>query len=132
MEEKYVIIAVAIVIVIAIAVLIFNNRKDVLAKAALEAVARAQQAWGSDTGRLKFAEVYAYLKTHYPVVTFFLSEKRLSDIIEKALADLKELIAGKVQKLDEEGRKEIVSDDVLMSSIIKQIDDDRLRAKSNK
>jgi hypothetical protein len=129
MDEKYIIIAVAVVIVIAIALLIFNNRKDVLAKAALEAVARAQQAWGSDTGKLKFAEVYAYLKTHYPVVTFFLSEKKLADIIERALAELKELIASKVQKLESENKDEEVSENVLMSSILKQIADDKTRGK---
>jgi len=91
--NNIIVIFVIAIIIIALCLLIYNNRKGIISKAALYAVAKAEQAWGSKTGKIKFAEVYAYLKNKYPVVTFFISEKKLSDIIEKALQTLKEVLS---------------------------------------
>ena len=67
------VMAVAIlVIIIAIIVLIYVNRKDVILKSALYIVAKVEEEWGSDMGKIKFAEAYTYLKAKYPIITFFL------------------------------------------------------------
>ena len=118
METQTIVIAVAVVIIIALLVLVYQNRKDVLQKAALEAVARAQQAWGSNAGKLKFAEVYAYLKTKYPVVTFFISQTQMANLIERALEELKKLIETKAKKNEELG----IKNDALTKSILEQIE----------
>lgn len=89
---------VIVIIIIAICVYLWNRKRDVLVKAALYAVSKAEDAWGSDTGRIKFAEVYTYLRKEYPIITFFLSEKQLSDIIEEALKELKKILATKEAK----------------------------------
>ena len=86
-------IAIICIIIIAIIILAYMNRKDVLKKAALYAVAKAEEAWGSKTGQIKFAEVYSFLRTKYPIITFFVTEKTLTNIIEKALVTLKEIIS---------------------------------------
>ena len=84
---------VALIIIIALIVYLIRYRQDVLKKAALYAVARAEEAWGSNTGRIKFAEAYTYIKKNYPIITFFVSEAQLSKLIEDALISLKEIIA---------------------------------------
>lgn len=89
---------VLVVIVIALAVYVYNNKKNLLYKAALYAVAVAEDTWGSDTGRIKFAEVYTYIKSQYPLVTLFFTEKQLTDIIEQSLVKLKEILATKAAK----------------------------------
>jgi hypothetical protein len=86
------------VVVIALMVAIYMNRKDVLLKSALYIVAKVEEEWGSDMGRIKFAEAYTYLKSKYPIITFFLPEVMLSNIIEDALVRLKEILATKESK----------------------------------
>lgn len=110
-------LAVIAIIIIGVCLLIYKDRKDVLYKAALMAVARAQLAWGSDVGKLKFAEVYAYLKTNYPVITFFISSALLTKIIEDALEELKRLIEAKAKK-NEKNEEE---NDELVTTLLKQI-----------
>ena len=89
---------VILVIVIAIIVLIYINRKDVLLKSALYIVAKVEEEWGSDMGKIKFAEAYTYIKSKYPIVTFLLPESVLTKIIEDALVKLKEILASKAFK----------------------------------
>lgn len=89
---------VILVIAIAIIVLIYINRKDVLLKSALYIVAKVEEEWGSDMGKIKFAEAYTYIKTKYPIVTFLLPESVLTKIIEDALVKLKEILASKASK----------------------------------
>ena len=86
------------VIVIALVVYIYLNRKDLLYKAALYAVSVAEEEWGSNTGRIKFAEVYGYLRERFPLFTLFFSEKQLTNIIENALVELKKILATKAEK----------------------------------
>ena len=99
----------AIVITIALLVYLYINKRDLLCKAALHAVAAAEDAWGSNMGRIKFAEVYTYLKKEYPIVTIFFTEKQLSDIIEKALDELKKILASKSKK-EEVNNEEVKSE----------------------
>ena len=89
---------VILVIAIAIIVLIYINRKDVLLKSALYIVAKVEEEWGSDMGKIKFAEAYTYIKSKYPIVTFLLPESVLTKIIEDALIKLKEILASKASK----------------------------------
>lgn len=119
MDDKYIIAAVIGVIVFAILMYAFYNRKGLLTKAALDAVAKAQQAWGSHAGQLKFAEVYSYLKFKFPIITFFLSEKKLSEIIENSLAKLKEIISEKAKKDEENG----VENSEFVQSVLEQMKD---------
>ena len=129
MDDKYIIAAVIGVIVFAILVYAFYNRKGLLTKAALDAVAKAQQAWGSHAGQLKFAEVYSYLKFKFPIITFFLSEKKLSGIIENSLAKLKEIISEKAKKDEENG----VENSEFVQSVLEQMkDNDELPKEEEK
>lgn len=89
---------VILVIAIAIIVLIYINRKDVLLKSALYIVAKVEEEWGSDMGKIKFAEAYTYIKSKYPIVTFLLPESVLTKIIEDALVKLKEILSSKASK----------------------------------
>ena len=86
------------VIIIALCLYIFLNRKGLLCKAALYAVSVAEDEWGSDMGKVKFAEVYMTLKKQFPLLTLFLTEAKLSKIIEDALIELKKILARKVAK----------------------------------
>lgn len=103
---------VVVIIVIALIEYIYRYRKDILKKAALYAVALAEKAWGSKTGQIKFSEAYTYLKKNYPFITFFLSEKQLSTIIEDALVNLEQIIAAKegLEKSEEKEEKTVVND----------------------
>ena len=89
---------VILVIIIAIIVLIYVNRKDVILKSALYIVAKVEEEWGSDMGKIKFAEAYTYLKAKYPIITFFLPQALMTKIIEDALVKLKEILASKASK----------------------------------
>lgn len=94
-QQNPVFCIVVLIIVIALIVYLIRYRQDILKKAALYAVAKAEEAWGSNTGRIKFAEAYTYIKKNYPIITFFVSEAQLSKLIEDALESLKEIIATK-------------------------------------
>ena len=89
---------VILVIIIAIIVLVYVNRKDVILKSALYIVAKVEEEWGSDMGKIKFAEAYTYLKAKYPIITFFLPQTLMTKIIEDALVKLKEILASKASK----------------------------------
>ena len=86
------------VIVIALCVYVFLNKKGLLCKAALYAVSVAEDEWGSNMGRIKFAQVYAYIKKEYPLITLFFTEEKLTKLIEDALVELKKILATKAAK----------------------------------
>lgn len=92
-QENPVTTALIVIIIIALIVYLIKFRKGLLQKVALYAVARAEAEWTSGTGKIKFAEAYTYIKQTHPILTFFISEEKLSEIIEKALDNLKEVIA---------------------------------------
>ena len=100
--QNIVLVVVVAIIVVSVGVLVWNNKKGLLARAALYAVSKAEDTWGSDTGRIKFAEVYTYLSKQYPLVTFFFTENQLTQIIEDALAEMKKILASKAAKLEKE------------------------------
>lgn len=97
--------AIIVIILISIGVWIFVNRRGLIYKAALYAVSEAEYAWGSSTGKIKFAEVYTYIKKEFPLITFFLTEKQLTDIIENALLEMKRILAYKQSKLEKQENK---------------------------
>lgn len=88
---------VILVIIAALITFLVINRKGLLYKAALYAVSVAEDEWGSKTGQIKFAEVYTYLKTNFPIFTLFFPEKKLAKIIEDALAELKKILEAKAK-----------------------------------
>lgn len=94
------------VIIVCIGTMIVRHRRGLLVKAALYAVTKAEETWGSNTGRIKFAEVYTYLSKQYPIVTFFFTEDQISEIIEDALKQMKEILATKASKDSKEENKE--------------------------
>lgn len=94
------------IIIIALIVYVFLNKKGVLYKAALHAVAVAESEWGSGTGKIKFAEVYTYIKKQFPLFTLFFTEAQLTKIIENALTELKEILAKRIA--EEEQAEETV------------------------
>lgn len=89
-------ILVLAVILIAVAVYVFKKGKAGLYSAALYLVAVAEEEWGSKTGKIKFAKVITTLKKTYPIISLFIRENKLEELIEKALVDLK-VILGKKQ-----------------------------------
>ena len=94
------------IIIVALTVYIFLNKKGLICKAALYAVSVAEDEWGSDMGRVKFAEVYTYIKRHYPIITLFFTEAQLTKIIEDALVELKKILATKASKEEKEKSEE--------------------------
>lgn len=97
------------IIIIALVVYIYLNKKDLLYKAALYAVSVAEDEWGSDMGRIKFAEVYTYIKKEFPLFTLFFPEAKLKKIIEDALVELKKILASKAAK-EEEAQKTVTEE----------------------
>ena len=89
------------IIIIALMLYIYINRKDLIRKAALYAVSVAEEEWGSGTGRIKFAEVYIYIKKEFPLFTLFFTEAQLTIIIEDALEELKKILASKSGETEE-------------------------------
>lgn len=86
------------IIIIAFIIYLIKYKQDILEKAALKAVSQAEAEWTSGTGRIKFAEAYTYIKKNYPIITFFVTEKELTDTIEEALVELKKIIKTKKGK----------------------------------
>lgn len=94
---------VIVAVIIAIAVVIFTVRrgKEGIYKTALYLVSVAEEEWGSKMGKVKFAEVYSAIKKQYPILTLFLPESKITEIIELALVELKQILAQK-QALESE------------------------------
>ena len=87
-----------ILLIIASAVLFHvrsGGNEQLLYKAALFLVSSAEEEWGSNTGKIKFAEVYVQLRKEYPILTAFVSEKTLTELIEEALSEMKRILASK-------------------------------------
>ena len=89
--------SIALILLIAMVTYIYVNKREILFQAALHAVAIAEETWGSSMGKIKFAEVYTYIKKEYPVLTLFFTEEKLTEIIEDALVRLKNVLAEKAK-----------------------------------
>ena len=98
------------IVVIAFIIYLIKYKQDILEKAALKAVSQAEAEWASGTGRIKFAEAYTYIKKNYPIITFFVTEKELTDTIEEALIELKKIIQTKEGKEGDASLKYILID----------------------
>lgn len=96
MGDLFIFYTVIAIIFLAIIVLVYCKRKDALLKTALYIVAKVEKEWGSKMGEVKFAEAYSYLKEKFPVLTFFIPQSVLKNIIEEALDNLKNILASKV------------------------------------
>lgn len=90
-----------LIFIIIITIYIIRYKEDVIKKAALYAVTNAEVAWGSKNGRIKFAEVYTYIKKKFPIMCIFITETELTNIIEDALRYFKELLEEKEVILDD-------------------------------
>lgn len=91
-------IIVLAVILIAIMIYVFKKGKTGLYAAALYLVTVAEEEWGSKTGQIKFAEVLANIKKTYPIISLFITESKLKQIIEDALIQMKRILAEKQEK----------------------------------
>lgn len=110
-----------IIILVCVIIMVVRMRKGLLIKAALYAVSKAEETWGSNTGKIKFAEVYTYITKQYPIITFFFTEKQLSDIIEDALSKMKQILATKESKLQEKKIEEENAEKIQMQAAVEQI-----------
>jgi hypothetical protein len=78
-------------------VLFITGQKRLVYQIILQYVTEAENYWGSETGQIKFREVYARLMQELPwFIRILISDTDLSNWIEKALIDLKE----ELRKLD--------------------------------
>lgn len=109
-----VVIVIVVLFVMAIIVFMYYNKRDLLYKAALYGVAKAEEAWGSGMGKVKFAEVYTYLKKEYPFITLLFTECQLSAMIEMALEQLKEILATKAAQEEQKKQQETVIENTLI------------------
>ena len=83
------------IIIVAVAVYAFEKGKNGLYAAALYLVSVAEEEWGSKTGQIKFAEVISSIKKTYPIISLFIREEKLEQIIEDSLIEMKRILADK-------------------------------------
>jgi hypothetical protein len=91
-----------IVIVICVITYVIRKGKAGLYDAALYLVSVAEDEWGSNTGKIKFAQVLTSIKKMYPIISFVLKQETLEKIIEDALTEMKSIIASKQSKEKQE------------------------------
>lgn len=94
-------IVVFVIILIAVAIYVFKKGKTGLYAAALYLVTVAEDEWGSNTGQIKFAQVLASIKKSYPIISLFIREIELKQIIEDSLTQMKTILATKQAKENE-------------------------------
>ena len=98
--EYHAAIALGIIILIAITLLVLHNKEEILKQFILYAVTKVQETWGSDMGKVKFAEAYCMIREKFPVFTIFIKEDFLKKLIENALEDLKNAIKANTSNKD--------------------------------
>ncbi len=91
-------IVILAVILIAVMIYVFKKGKTGLYAAAFYLVTVAEEEWGSKTGQIKFAEVLANIKKTYPIISLFIRENKLKQIIEDALTEMKRILAEKQEE----------------------------------
>ena len=102
--------AVAVIVIIACVITyVVQKGKAGLYDAALYLVSVAEDEWGSDTGKIKFAQVLTTIKQMYPIISFFVKQETIEKIIEDALDEMKRIIASKKAK-EEKLLKEAVAE----------------------
>lgn len=89
--EKIIAYLVLAAIIAVIVILAIRGKKDIIYKMIFALVDEAEAAFGSKTGKLKFAYVIERLYTILPAyVRLFVTYDMLEKLIEKALAEAKE------------------------------------------
>ena len=91
MAEKIIAYLVLAAIIAVIVILAVRGKKDIIYKMIFALVDEAEAAFGSKTGKLKFAYVVERLYTMLPAyIRVFITYNMLENLIEKALAEAKE------------------------------------------
>lgn len=89
----YILVLVVIVGLIAYIVTYKGNKKALLARLALEAVAFSEAKYGPKTGALKLDEAITFIHEHLPAFAQKLfSETEINQFIEEALKQLKDIL----------------------------------------
>ena len=95
------IILFAIITIILVIYAIKRGKKG-LYSAALYLVTVAEEEWGSNTGKIKFAQVISTIKKTFPIISLFIREEELKKIIEDALDEMKSILTVKQSKESKE------------------------------
>lgn len=99
-ENIYSVITI-ILFVVAMVFLYKNQRRETVRKIVLSLVVQAEKALGSGTGELKYAMVVENIyKTLPGILTLFISEKELDNMIEVAVHKMKECLSQDGAELD--------------------------------
>lgn len=88
-------VGITIVIIIALIVLFVSKKKLGMYATALYLVSVAEEEWGSKTGQIKFAQVITAFRDKYPVISLFIKENVIKNIIETALSEMREILTNK-------------------------------------
>lgn len=98
MTEKIIAYLVLAVIIAVIVILAVRGKKEIIYKMIFALVDEAEAAFGSKTGKLKFAYVVERIYTILPAfVRVFITYNMLEKLIEKALAEAKEYWAERAE-----------------------------------
>lgn len=91
MAENIIALLILAVIIAVIVILAVRGKKDIIYKMIFALVDEAEAAFGSKTGKLKFAYVIERIYTILPAyIRVFISYRMLEKLIEKALEEAKE------------------------------------------
>lgn len=102
MTETIIAILVLAVIIAVVVILAIRGKKDIIYKMIFALVDEAEAAFGSKTGKLKFAYVIERIYTILPAfVRVFITYNMLEKLIEKALTEAKEYWAERTEKTEE-------------------------------
>lgn len=102
MTEKIIAYIVLAVIIAVIAVLAIRGKKEIVYKIIFALVDEAEAAFGSKTGKLKFAYVVERIYAILPAfIRVFITYSMLEKLIEKALVEAKEYWAERADITEE-------------------------------
>lgn len=103
-QEYWYLIVVAIAVTSVVSIKVYkwfkkpnNEQIEQVRQWLLYAVAKAEKELGSGTGQLKLRYVYNMFIAKFPVVAMFIKFEDFSNMVDKALEELEELINNNVQ-----------------------------------
>lgn len=105
------------IVILAIVLYAIKKGKKGIYSAALYLVSVAEEEWGSQMGKIKFAQVVAAIKSRYPIISLFLREETIEKIIESALQEMKLILENKYQKESDDFKKFLESEDVQVTPL---------------
>ena len=106
-----------IIIILAVILYVVKKGQKGIYSAALYLVSVAEEEWGSQTGKIKFAEVMAAIKAQFPIISLFLREETIEKIIESALEEMKLILENKQAKELEDFKKLLESEDTQVTPL---------------